>query len=194
MVVLVVASIIGISLFSRMSKDKDSAVNQQDSSISSSQVDSILDLFIGADISNIETVLGEDIYDGPYDSLSAFANFLEAPGGDTDLAIVQNATDLINPNWCPGQNSINVALEYADENDLVEIQPGGVMAYNLDGASISSSPDGCTLQTKIGGVDDKSVFIIKKVMRDEATGEVTESVSTVYKEVSLMEIVKILIM
>jgi hypothetical protein len=176
MVILVVASIIGVSLFSRMAKDKDSAVNEQDSSIAATQVDAILDFFVGADISNIEQVLGEeDINTGPFTDLGSLANFLESPGGHDELSIVEDATGLRDTSWCPENNSVEVSLGYASEDDYVEVQEGSVMAYDLDQATIDAGSTNCNLTVNLKAIDSNAVFILKKVYRD-GSGVVTEDV------------------
>jgi hypothetical protein len=171
MVVLVVASIIGISLFSRIAKDRDAAIDQQDSSISATQVDAILDLFVGADLAQLESVLGEeDTYHGPFDDLGDLAEFLE------NGAIVEDAS-MINADWCPGENNnIEVGIDYADDEDLLEVQLGSVMAYNLEGANITDGADQCKLNVSIGSVEDDAVFLLKKVTRG-SDGVVDETIN-----------------
>jgi hypothetical protein len=174
MVVLVIASIIGISLFSRMSKNKQTSVNEQDSSIASTIVDSGLDFFVGADIEQIETVLGDgdtsndaieysdpddllsQLKDDPYNIISDDIAFTEGSGGDT---------------FCEGESSQSITMSYASDDDYVEVQPGSVMAYNIEDAPAIAP---CELSVRLRAVEDYAIFVVKKVY-DNGT-EVTETV------------------
>ncbi len=159
MVVLVVASIIGVSLFSRMAKENQSALNQQDSALAEEQSDAILDIFAGADIETLEEKIGEDV-DGAieFDSLSSseFATFIDDIGGDP-LA-------LPDENFCSGGNSeIGITVTQTDMDDFLEVQTGSVRSYNFDGATVV---DPCTLRVGFRAVSEASVFIVKFVRDD----------------------------
>jgi hypothetical protein len=168
MVVLVVASIIGVSLFSRMAKEKQSSIDQQESSISLTQVDSILDFFVGADIEKIEEVMG------------ANSGFLEADNLTDISKLLRIELELgdavsIDDNWCTGDNYVNVTLEYSDSEDYVEYQPGSVAAYNLQGVDIADVDNPCTLKVRIKAMEPYGVFVVKRVYND--AGTVTEDVT-----------------
>ncbi|MFA7143450.1 MAG: hypothetical protein WC175_05730, partial [Candidatus Dojkabacteria bacterium] len=115
MIVLVVASIIGVSLFSRMAKDKEAAINEQDSSIASTQVDAMLDFLIGADIELLEEVLAESDYSVKFDSMSAYAAFLSEKG-----IIDETTKDRLNIDWCPGQSKEKLSMTLAEPLDFFE--------------------------------------------------------------------------
>jgi hypothetical protein len=159
MIVLVVASIIGVSLFSRMSKEKQSSVDQQDSSIALSQVDAILDFFVGADIDLIENVLGEE----DQITKSGISEITTLLAEDLEL----NADD-INTDWCVGESSLDVTLEYAGNEDYFEVQPGSVLAYNLEGATATGT---CDLELRLKAVEDYAVFVVKKIIDDGTVSE-----------------------
>lgn len=176
MVVLVVASIIGVSLFSRMSKEKQSSVNEQDSSVSSSLVDGTLDFFVGADINKVESVLNDDsltVKGGTFDSIKGVAQYLGQPNidivKDIDPDLFQVSPD---EELCQGDNFIKVDLSYSDTEDFVEVQPGSLMAYNLKDAVILNS---CELNVRMKAMNEVAVFIVKRVMVSDAD-VVTESV------------------
>lgn len=158
MIVLVVASIIGVSLFSRMAKDKEAAINEQDSSIASTQVDAILDFLIGADIELLEKVLAESDYSVKFDSMSAYAAFLSEKG-----IIDETTKDRLNIDWCPGQSKEKLSMTLAEPLDFFEIQPGSVMTFNLEEASADSS---CELTLRLKAIEDHSIFAIKRVYKD----------------------------
>ena len=159
MVVLVVASIIGVSLFSRMAKDNQSSLNQQDSALAEEQADAILDIFSGADIETLESKIEDDDNDSiEFDSLSSglFADFIDEIGGDS-LALPED-------DFCPGDNSvINITIGQTDMDDYIEVQPGSVRSYNFDGATVV---DPCNLRVGFRAVSDASVFIMKFVRSD----------------------------
>jgi hypothetical protein len=175
MVVLVVASIIGVSLFSRVSKDKDASINEQDSSISSSLVDAVLDFFVGAEISEIESSLTN--HGGPQQVLSVSGeNLNEVIKELDDIDIIPNITSVSDDDggdWCTGESNIDLTISYEDDDDFIEIQPGSVRVYNLEGSSFSTTP--CNLKVNMKPVEDVSIFVVKKVMNDGT--DITESVS-----------------
>jgi hypothetical protein len=153
MIILVVASIIGVSLFSRMSKEKESSISQQDSSIALSQADAILDFFVGADIDQIEGVLGEQ--ESITRSDAEIETFLV-----NELGLDESK---ISTDWCVGESSLDVTLEYAGSEDFFEVQPGSVLAFNLEGATATGL---CELELRLKAVEDYAVFVIKKIKKD----------------------------
>lgn len=166
MVVLVVASIIGVSLFSRMSKDRQSVINQQDSAMAEEQADAILDVFVGTDIVALEGVLNDDDNEELVFSRLDDIDFVDIL---TDLGVSDRlAND--DRDWCQssdGQNEedgIRVTLEYTEDGEFLELQPGSVRAYNIGSATILSSP--CVLRLGFRAVDDNAVFLIKFVEDD----------------------------
>ena len=167
MIVLVVASIIGVSLFSRMAKDKESAVNEQDSSIASTQVDAMLDFLIGADIETIETVLGDDDdTNDSYDSTEgSYSDFLVNNGIISD----EGTYNELDTQWCEGESDVKLSMSYAEPSDFFEVQPGSVMPYNIGDADV----DSCNLTLRLKAMDEHAVFIVKKVYDDG--GVITES-------------------
>jgi hypothetical protein len=171
MVVLVVASIIGVSLFSRVSKDKDASINEQDSAISSSLVDAVLDFFVGADIAAIEAAIGEEEVIGVTDveDLSEVITFLQ----NNDIA--ENIALISEGEWCTGESKTSLSISYEDEEDFIEVQPGSVRAYNLEGATFDPPAAACPLTVRMRPVEDVSIFVVKKVMNDGT--DITEEMS-----------------
>lgn len=163
MVVLVVASIIGVSIFSRVAKEKDSSVNQQDSAVALAEVDSILDFFVGVDATDLEGVLGA-VDMKVYSDINTLSTDFEEYIGDVDA--------LPSDNWCGGgsSESLEVTLSYMENGDYVEVQPASVMAFNLDGATADV---GCSLTVNVKSVEEYAVFAIKKIM--DNGGDITES-------------------
>lgn len=169
MLILVIASIIGVSLFSRMSKDKDISVNEQDSAIALAQVDAVLDLFVGADLKEIERVLGTtDINTDKYGSFKDFLTYLEGEGIISDTV---RAEKIESTEWCinADSSSLKCTISYAEDDKYVEVQSGSVLAFNLDDLSCSD----CILRVNLKPVEEYSAFLVKRIM-DDGT-EVTET-------------------
>jgi hypothetical protein len=175
MLILVIASIMGVALFSRMAKDKDLSVNEQDSAIALAQVDAVLDLFIGADIKQIEDVLGvsqdgndissEDI---EFETFRDFLDYFVDQGILSDEARVDSVD---TTEWCINNSTSNVkcTISYAEDDKYVEVQPGSVLAFNLDGLECTSN---CNLVVNLKSVGSYSAFLLKRV-KDEG-GDVSE--------------------
>ncbi|MCD4756225.1 hypothetical protein K8R20_01245 [bacterium] len=157
MVVLVVASIIGVSLFSRMSKDSQSAINQQDSALAEEQSDGILDIFVGSDVEILEAKIREGV--GPFENISdsEFSTFISDIGGDPDALPDENVGCLED------SSSIKVTIGQSDEGDFVEIQQGSVRVYNLTDATIVAP---CVLTWRFRPVSDSSAFLVEYIMND----------------------------
>jgi hypothetical protein len=159
MVVIVVASIIGIALFSRMTKDRQMAINQQDSVLAKEQADAILDLFIGADIDQLESavVLGAQTFN----DIGSMTTFLESIGVDsTDIP-----TDY---DWCESASNsgIRVTASMSEDTDFIELQPGSVRAYDLEGATFDPSFSTCNLRLGFRSMSDYAIFVVKRVFNE----------------------------
>jgi hypothetical protein len=167
MVVLVIASIIGIALFSRISKSRQAAIDQQNSNAALEAADSLLDSFLGLDIELLESnLIAEPDQTITFDEneMGVLANYLSIP----ESMLPDPST------WCPGStdnlSSILVRVERTGEDEFVDKQPGDVMAYNVQGASFTEDP--CNLTLKINTVSDNSVFILKKVYEGDIDPDV----------------------
>lgn len=172
MVVLVVASIIGVSLFSRMAKDKQASIDEQESAVSIAQVDSVLDLFVGADIELIETKLNDEGGVLSESSVGDISALLEEVGISADSINLDS-------NWCEdnpeddSENFVRATVEYSDNNDYVEYQPGSVAALNLQGDAVTLNDPDCDLRVRLRAMESYSVFIVKRVFDD--AGDITET-------------------
>lgn len=168
MVVLVIASIIGIALFSRISKSRQAAIDQQNSNAALEAADSILDSFLGFDIERLESdLIAESSQTITFDDteMAQLAQYLSIP-----LSMLPDPST-----WCPGStdnlSSLSVRVERTGDDEFVDKQPGDVMAYNIQGATFTGGP--CNLTIKVKAIDDKSVFILKKVYEGDYDPEVT---------------------
>lgn len=163
MLILVIASIMGVSLFSRMAKDKDASVNEQDSAIALAEVDAMLDFFVGVDVEQLESVLGTESY--PFENMGEVVDFLKA----NDVVDEDAGSSSFADDWCNGNSdsgNVQVVLSLADPTDYIEVRPGSVAAYNLTDISTTE----CDLRVNFQAVDDYAVFLVKKIIDDPVNG------------------------
>ncbi|MDD3475197.1 MAG: hypothetical protein PHP08_04895 [Candidatus Dojkabacteria bacterium] len=170
MLILVIASIMGVALFSRMAKDKDIAVNEQDSAIALAQVDAMLDYFIGADIGQVEGVLTSAIDNNEYpyeiSSLVDLVTFLR------DHDVIDEGVEPFSDVWCVSDDSaVKLTISFTDTTEYVEVQPGSVLAFNLDGITFGETGSR-TLRVNLKSVAGYSAFLLKRIKDDGS--EVTE--------------------
>jgi type II secretory pathway pseudopilin PulG len=163
MVVLVVASIIGIALFSRMAKDKRLAVEEQNSAAAAQAAEGLLDVLVGADIDQLEAVIANNLINMPiqgFDEIKAFIG--------EELGLVDSATALPDETeWCSGAETseeetyINLTIASTEPEDFPEVQPGSVRAYNMVGATFLDND--CHLKLRFQPKETDAVFVIKYV-------------------------------
>jgi type II secretory pathway pseudopilin PulG len=163
MVVLVVASIIGVALFSRMAKDKRLAVEEQNSAAAAQAAEGLLDVLVGADIDDLESVIADDLITMPIQGFDGIKAFI----GD-ELGLVDSATALPDEtDWCPGavtseeETYINLTIARTEPEDFPEVQPGSVRAYNMVGATFTGNE--CFLKLRFQPKETDAVFVIKYV-------------------------------
>lgn len=181
MVVLVVASIIGIALFSRMSKDRKSVVNQQDSANAQEQADAILNLFLGVDIEVLEASLEEDAFIYPAGGYSDLKGFLDAKNIGLDTS------PLSEYDLCDGKSAsgIRMSVSFTDADDFIEIQPGGVRAFYL--GSDASVTDPCLLNVRLMPVGNYAVFVEKIVYNDGSEDMVSYCIGSECADIDVVE-------
>jgi hypothetical protein len=171
MVVLVVASIIGIALFSRMTKDRRSVINQQDSASAQEQADAILNLFLGVDIDALESKLRQEEDWEDFDSTSSSDDLKTYLTG---LGIGIDANSLGNFELCEGSgSSVRVSIGFTDENDVIEVQPGSSRVYYLDGATFNEDGD-CNMEVILDGATGYSIFV-EKIVNNNGNEEMNPS-------------------
>jgi len=169
MVVLVVATVIGASLYSRMIKNREALTETKESSRALEQADSILDLVISSDLGEIQDYFESCIAGGKceYNNLD---QFIASFGGELDPGMAGQITD-----WCEysaedTSSSINITVEYAGIDDYQEWSVGSVMALKVGGLGIVS-PCNLTLGFNSAGPGDE-LFTIKRVYANTTTSNV----------------------
>lgn len=167
MVVLVVAAVIGASLYSRMIRNKGEVVETRESQMALEQASNVLGAFTTADILLLQNHLGAELADVDPDPIIldgyvAIENFL-LEIGDMDLRILDSRTDT-------SCKEPTVSIAYAELSDEIDYRVGEVMAINIGDVQ---PPAGCeaTLSFETRG-SGSHLFTIKRVYRTKATGEV----------------------
>lgn len=176
MIVLVVATVIGASLYSRMIQNSGEVVDTRESQRALEQADSILDAFISSDLGVLQSKIRESLAASNgapviFPRISELDNYF-----NTVPLIASDVNILDNIGWCDSDlemnSSIEVSIDYADETSPVYYDVGDVMAINLNG--VSSIPAGCNINLGLqpGGSEDH-LFSIKYIYMDKVSGDVS---------------------
>ncbi len=173
MVVLVVATVIGASLYSRMIRNRGEIVDTRESQRALEQADTILDTFISSDLILLQVAItdllgSEDSY--TFDSIGGLREFLMSK--DIDATII---TEFGNTSsWCEDSTStIEITVGYADANSPIEYDVGEVMAINLGSVNMATYPTCSANLTFTTAGSGDHLFTIKKVYMNKATGDVS---------------------
>jgi len=163
MVVLVVAAVIGASLYSRMMRNKGEVVDTRESQKALEQAGNVLDAFITSDLPSLQNLLSQKLSeddDGEIvlDNIEAISFFLQELNGD------QMNLDLLGLGESGSCSKPVVTIAYAQASDGIEYGVGDVIAINVDGVTI---PAGCiaTLTFYTAGSGDH-LFTTKYVYMD----------------------------
>jgi hypothetical protein len=169
MVVLVVCSIVGISIYSRVTKDKTLTIDEQASSEALEISDLIIDYMIQAPI---EDVLSQ------YESMTPQNGEMLTSGEIStylnDLGIQLSDLEPLSSGICqPGQggNEHYLKVEEADENTFFEIRPGQVKSFVVKNLVLGEDCD-ATITLTVRG-EEKTGFSISKIYASE-TGDIKE--------------------
>ena len=164
MVVLVVAAVIGASLYSRMVRNKGEVVDTRESQKALEQAGNVLDAFTTLDLPSLQNLLSRKLSeddDGKIvlDNIGAIGAFLQELGGD------QMTLGLLGFGESGSCSEPVVTITYAQASDGIEYGVGDVMAINVDGVDI---PEGCvaTLTFYTAGSGDH-LFTTKYVYMDD---------------------------
>jgi len=164
MVVLVVAAVIGASLYSRMMRNKGEVVDTRESQKALEQAGNVLDAFITSDLPSLQNLLSQKLSeddDGEIvlDNIEAISFFLQELNGD------QMNLDLLGLGESGSCSKPVVTIAYAQASDGIEYGVGDVIAINVDGVTI---PAGCiaTLTFYTAGSGDH-LFTTKYVYMED---------------------------
>ncbi|HRX43976.1 MAG TPA: hypothetical protein P5059_01855 [Candidatus Dojkabacteria bacterium] len=165
MVILVVAAVIGASLYSRMIRNKGEVIDTRESSKALEQSGNILDAFITTDIRTLQ--------DGLYDklteeggkitikatSLDDLTTKIEEYFGEIGLELEELAMDASCSNY-------KMSFEFAPPSEGPEYNVGDVMAINLSNVT---PPENCEVSLNFPQYGEK-IFTVKEVYSDGGGG------------------------
>lgn len=179
MIVLVVATVVGASLYSRMIRNTGEIVDTRESQRALEQADSILDVFVSADLPMVQGLMSSALATNnptKFNTISDLEAFLNNGDGvnDIDITILEEVGTITG--WCePPEkgSSLEVTVSYGDQNSVIEYNVGDVIAINTSNIDVTTIP-GCLVDmyfTPRGNGD--SLFSTKYVYMDKGTGDVT---------------------
>ena len=169
MIVLVVCSIVGISIYSRVTKDRSLTIEEQASSEALEISDILLDYLIQVPISNVvdkypveegET-LRESVGSGEISSYLGELEVGEFNPLDLGLCTVDGSNG----------NDYYLKIQEADENTFFEIRPGQVKSIVVKNLDLSGTCE-VNITTSIRG-EEKTGFSVSKIYSN-ASGEIKE--------------------
>ena len=166
MVILVVATVLGASLYSRTLKNREAAINTKDSIKAVEQADSLLDLFVRADFQFLQELAQEIQTDGEqvFENTTEIKGFLD--GKSVDSSMIGQITD-----WCeydaednPSSN-LKLTIAEALPSDFVDVRVGSARVFNLEGNTYQPTP--CSLALTFEARESSpTIFAIKKIYGD----------------------------
>jgi hypothetical protein len=183
MVVLVVSSILAISIYSRVSKDKSLSLDERNSAEALEVSDLILNYLTA---SPIESTIGK-IEDAGVQSLdNATGITLTESATKTEISDLLNslsgvANSLDNLSICPitvSDNTYFLNIRKADLETYFEVRPGQIMALPIKGLSLPADANACTttIKTAVRG-DSGAGFSVTKVY----ARNYTDGIAAAYK-------------
>lgn len=152
MIVLVVCAILGVSIYSRVVKDRTLVLNEKVSAEALEIADSILDSLSTVPASTLLDQIGED-ESMEVKGWSSVNTFLDGLGLSNSIQ---------NLDVCKQDNSsVDILIEKAGIEDLIETRPEEAKSFRIEGTSVASP---CTLRVHLesrGTVN--SGVVVKKI-------------------------------
>lgn len=164
MIVLVIAIVIGMAMFSRVLRDSQRTVSEKSSAEALEASDTVLDRIKGVSVSTLKSTCSSVAYGGGLDTtndckatgIAQVNSFLNDLGAGGDIA---NAFSN-----CQGETSnLDVTVSLADSNDALEMEPDSVRAFVLNGQL--PNPAACNLRltfeplgTGVAGVQISKIY------------------------------------
>lgn len=168
MVILVVAAVIGASLYSRMIRNKGEVIDTRESSKALEQSGNILDAFITTDIRELQTNLFSILIEAEDNKVIIEKNSI----GDlkTEIGTTFGGLDLdldALGDIDASCSNYKTSFEFAPPSEGPEYKVGDVMAINL--SSVPTVPSGCEVELNFPSGDNK-IFTVKEVYSDGGVG------------------------
>lgn len=167
MVILVVATVLGASLYSRTLKNREAAVNTKDSMQAIEQADTLLDLFVRADYQFLQDMYAKIQKDGKrvFEDLAQLKLFLE--GYNIDVGLLNN-----DVGWCEDTSkgsSIKLTISEAAPADFVDVRVGSARVFNIQESQVDLSTTSCGIILTFEARDNApTIFAVKKVFGNES--------------------------
>lgn len=158
MIVLVVSSIIGFSVFNRSLRDKKSTIQERDSGEAYEVVDSLLDTMLQY---SSEDWMGKITLDTLYETNGT--NDLQ-----TLLATFGSTFDTNSLSMCKIQDSNNkytLKLQYGDEDTMYQVEPGQAFTFLVP--EMQEPISGCEISVNFltAGLPTNTGFMLNKIFR-----------------------------
>ncbi len=164
---LVVASLIGVSIYSRVLKTNQETLKQETSLRAENIADTILDIFLNIDINTLE----ESIEDGDME-LPDIATIKDYTNSSNVESLLQNGTGCST-----GNTNVKVNISHPTPEDFVEVNDGQTKSFRVKEEQWLS---GCTLLLEILPVGNtEGIFSIKKIYSKEVN---EEKIYKIYEE------------
>ena len=167
MVILVVAAVIGASLYSRMIRNKGEVIDTRESSKALEQSGNILDAFITTDIRTLQDGLYEELTNAggkitiEATSLDDLTGGIEGYFGEIGLEL--ELEELTMDASC---SNYKMSFEFAPPSEGPEYNVGDVMAINLSNVT---PPENCEVSLNFPQYGEK-IFTVKEVYSDGGVG------------------------
>ncbi len=169
MVILVVATVLGASLYSRTLKNRESAINTKDSIMASEQADSLLDLFVRTDFQilhnislELDAIEGEKKFE--FNGINEVIAFLNEHSIDSTILSATTGQQ-----WCEDTSkgsSLKLTISPATSSDFVDVRVGSARVLNLDGNTYSGAGP-CSVSFQFEARDNApTLFAVKKIYSD----------------------------
>jgi hypothetical protein len=174
MVILVVATVLGASLYSRTLKNREAAINTKDSMMAAEQADSLLDVFVRTDLQVLQRIsLDLDSQEGgkfELNSITDITTFLNSYGIDSTILSTNTGQE-----WCQDTStgsSLKLTIAPATSEDFVDIRVGSARVLNLDGNTYTTGA--CNVTFAFEARDNApTLFAVKKIYGD-SSGNIAE--------------------
>jgi hypothetical protein len=155
MIVLVVCAVLGISIYSRVVKDRTLVLNEKISAEALEIADSVLDSLSTIPASTLQEQIEEEgfVEVKGWSSVNTFLDDLGLSNSVQNLDICQQ-----------GNSSVDILVEEATIEDLIETRPNEARAYHIGGKSLTS-PCGLRVHLESRGTVNSGV-IVRKIYGD----------------------------
>ena len=172
MVVLVIASIIGLAMYSRVMKDNARVTSEKSSAEAYEVTNSALDAIAGTTVASIKTVCDKAEYGEGLTS----ANGCKASGSAnvqaffSDLGVSTDPSASLN-NCSPSNSTVDLSAKLAGPDDDLEIRPDSVRSFVIRGQT--PDPLSCTINLTVESRGNAVVgFLVSKYYGKSYSGGV----------------------